>query len=184
MSERDGTWMARIIATFSEAHVRAIVESAQFGDDFLANELTRILMGRRERILRRYLARLSSLTEPVVSAALLPQLCLRDLSVAAGLVRPAARHYSAGVWRDDEFVGFARAKGSPGQACVHLPTPGIPSADPAYLIAVAPPYLIVDVVAQTRGRAPEKPARVHLYREGDNYRVVGLERPDDFDAPD
>jgi hypothetical protein len=184
MSERDAAWMARIVATFSEAHVRAIVESAQFGDDFLTNELTRILMGRRERILRRYLARLSSLTEPVVSAALLPQLCLRDLSVAAGLARPAARHYSAGVWRDDEFVGFARAKGSPGQACVHLPTPGIPSADPAYLIAVAAPYLIVDVVAQTRGRAPEKPARVHLYREGANYRVVGLERPDSFDTPD
>ena len=47
-----------------------------------------------------------------------------------------------------------------------------------------PKYLIVDWVSQSDSFEPELPARVPLYDLGPKgVRVVGLERPDNFEPP-
>lgn len=61
-------------------------------------------------------------------------------------------------------------------ACTTLPP--VPGAAPS-----SPQYLIVDLTAHA-GVSHSGPARVHLYHLGGaNFRVVGLERPEDGDPP-
>ena len=61
MTERDGAWMARILAHFTPENVRALAEIGDFtkrdNTDFLAS----VLEGRLEKILERYLLKLSPL---------------------------------------------------------------------------------------------------------------------------
>lgn len=180
MSERDGAWMARIIARFTDAHVRAMVKEAQMRPDLDA-ELERILIGRRDKILRRWLTRLSPLTEPKLELANgKARLCLEDLGLAGGIARPDERRYGSRAWLTE-----ALTPAQPGRAhlvdgrwvCVSLPqAPAASGSSPA--------YLIVDVVAGASKQPPTGPARVHLYHLGrSDYRIVALERPHGFDPP-
>jgi hypothetical protein len=180
MSERDGAWMSRIIARFSDDHVRAMVATAEMSE-LLAQELVRILIGRRDKISRRWLTRLSPLTDPYVrTAGSRAALCLEDLGLTSGIATLGSRRYGARAW-----LGDALDPASPGRAqliserivCHELPAVSGASSQ-------RPGYLIVDVVAGSAGSKPTKPARVHLYHLGGaSYRVVGLERPSDFEPP-
>jgi hypothetical protein len=179
MSERDGAWMARIIAHFSDHHIRAMVAAAEMSE-LLAQELSRILIGRRDKILRRYLNRLSPLTDPHLKPGKSPQLCLEDLALTSGITRPALRRYGARAWLTDALtpapVGRAHLH---AQRIVCHELPAVPGAS-----GQSPAYVIVDVVAGANRGQPAKPARVHLYHLGGaDYRVVGLERPGDFEPP-
>ena len=58
-TEHDAAWMARIIARFQDPHLRALARQGRFADPVVEQELARILAGRRDRILERYLTRLS-----------------------------------------------------------------------------------------------------------------------------
>src|SRR5690606_13722080 len=66
LTEGDAAWMARIVARFTDEHVRALARQGLFLDPVVESELARILMGRRDKILERYLTRLSPLTWPDV----------------------------------------------------------------------------------------------------------------------
>ena len=60
MSERDGAWMARILARFTRAHVEALADMAKFTSPADTVYLSNVLEGRlRARILDQYLLRLS-----------------------------------------------------------------------------------------------------------------------------
>src|SRR5262249_37991774 len=63
MTERDAAWMARIIARFAEADVRALVAAGQFSHPSDIDYLTQVLLARQRRILARYLTRLSPLAD-------------------------------------------------------------------------------------------------------------------------
>ncbi len=172
-TERDRAWMARIIARFTEAQLRAAIAAGDLSRPEVSEELLRILLGRRERILERYLTRLSPLTEPTVRGG---SLCLTDLALRSGL-RAERRYYTRafeGLPGERRPTRGARRYGD--RACMPLPAA---EASPE-----APAYWVVDVVAETPGRERTAPARVHLYQLGPGaYRVVGLERPDGFDPP-
>lgn len=179
-TEHDAAWMARIIARFRDPHVRALVQRGRFPDPVVESELARILIGRRDAILERYLTRLSPLTWPDVrpSADGKQEICLQDLAVWSGLRDEGTRRYSARAWT--------------GDALSEAPLVRLRSASEAYVCAElprvestpeAPTYVIVDVVAQTPGRETTFPARAHLYALGDRYQLVGLERPADREAP-
>lgn len=180
MRERDAAWMARIIARFSDAHIRALVETADLRDPLLNRELLRILIGRRERILRRYLGRLSPLSRPELDSKGGVRLCLEDLLVASLLSTPERRRYRfvarAGAPFDVKASGPVPGAGA--RVCIPLPdVQGQKSS---------PEYLTVDVLAGTTRStiAWQPPARVHLYQTAPGrYRIVGLERPDSEDAP-
>src|SRR5262249_26099935 len=87
MSERDGACMARILAHFTPAHVRALAELGDFSDRRDTDSLASVLEGRLERLLDRYLLRLSPIAHVAVEDR--DALCGTDLAAWRG-VRPAA----------------------------------------------------------------------------------------------
>ena len=53
---RDIRWGARIVAAFTDEHIRAAVETAHFSDPRATEYLTRVLIERRDKIVRQWLA--------------------------------------------------------------------------------------------------------------------------------
>ncbi|HHH27443.1 MAG TPA: hypothetical protein ENK57_03705, partial [Polyangiaceae bacterium] len=53
-TERDVAWMARIMARFTTDQLRAVIETAHMKDEFLEQELLRLLEGRKHKLLARY----------------------------------------------------------------------------------------------------------------------------------
>ena len=182
-SERDNAWMGRILANFTPEMIEAVVGAAEVQNQLAHDELVRILQGRHQRILRRWLRELSPLTWPRLTSDG-SKMCLRDLAVSAGLIEWENRPYWARAWRhvggDDlqavEIDGLTRRR--PADVCIDLPSHDDASAD-------EPEYWIIDVTG-LYGEDDEdsRPARVHLYQTGPGqYRIVGLERPYDLDPP-
>jgi hypothetical protein len=165
-TERDQAWMARIISTFSEDHIRAAIERGRFSDPNVERVLLRTIMERRERILERYLTRLSPLARPhVVNLGRRRSgLCLTDHAVSSGL--RTDRRYTARAWAGSDEIPIAAPRATQnGMVCVALPRLS-PSG-----------YLIVDVVAESPGEDAPGPARAHFYYSVDGYELVGLQRP-------
>lgn len=52
---RDMRWGARILAGFTDAHIRAAVEQARYTDPRATEELVRVLIERRDKLVRRWL---------------------------------------------------------------------------------------------------------------------------------
>ncbi|MBW2522568.1 MAG: hypothetical protein JRI23_00265 [Deltaproteobacteria bacterium] len=180
MVERDGAWMARIMAHFTDAHLRAMIATGKIGDPLLERELTRILIGRRDKILARYLSGVSSLSKPRVHLVEgTARLCLNDLGVQAGVFDPALRAYRARAWLSTDLVPAPPPHVERiGDRTVCTVLPPASGASPS-----APRYVIVDVTGRS-GSQNVAPARVHLYHlGGSDFRVVGLERPDDDEPP-
>lgn len=171
MQEHDAAWMTRILARMTDAHVAAIVDAAELGPT-LSRELTRILIGRRDKILRRYLTRLSPLAWPRVQTSdKTARLCLEDLALTARVA--TARRYSATAYLGKSLARSPQNTVSPrGGDFACLPLPEVAGASSA-----APRYLVMDVAAHSPDHTPG-PLRVHLYHlGGTDFRVVGLERP-------
>ncbi len=181
MTERDGAWMTRIIARMTPLHVAAMIEAGKIQDQAVKDELTRVVLGRRQKVLARWLSRVSALTDPrLVVTAQGAGLCMEDLAVKTGVSPLALRSYEARAWLGEPLTPhpLTLAQSSPS-VCVPLPqvADGI-TASPDH-----PRYLIVDLYAYA-GSQSRNPARVHLYHlGGTDYRVVGLERPSDDDPP-
>jgi hypothetical protein len=171
MTEQDAAWMARIVARFSDDAIRALVERGRFTNPAVADELFRVLRGRRDRILERWLTRLSPLTDPVRDASS-RRVCLEDRAVTSGIRDAARRRYEARAYVGDRLDDVPM--GAPtiveGRVCVDVPRTDGSSARPS--------YLVLDVVARTEGGETTAPLRIHAYDlGGTDVRVVGLERP-------
>lgn len=183
MTERDGAWMARILARLDPPLIRAAIDAGRTGSARLDRELFRLLMGRRQRVLARYLTRLSALTRPRVDGR---ELCLEDLVLRSGLLPAEARRYTARAWTSSDPAEGELTSASPGAVARKGETPDVclPLPQQAEASPERPGYLIVDVIA-AGGSAARVPARVHLYDRGEaeGFMVVGLERPADRDRP-
>lgn len=189
MSVRDGAWMARIIAHFSDEHFRETVAVADMRDPFLDQELLRLLAGRRDKILDRYLTTLSPLAHPSIQGrGDRSLLCLVDLLSRSERVAFNERTYRF-VLRvggrpegaDDE-VAISRRELARGAAehrensilCVPLAAAFVGAE------AVAD-YLVVEVDSGTRNEKRQPLLRVHLRQllnaqKGKGWQVVGLQR--------
>jgi hypothetical protein len=163
MEEDDGAWMARILSHVDDAALSAVVAEADLFDPLVRSELERILRGRRDKILRRYLLRLSSLERPEVKEA--RRLCVADRAEAAGL--GAAPAPAARLWRSrGGITTVSVSRGGPAELCLVVPELG-------------EGQWVLDV---STGRAGQFPLRIHLL-EGEPLRVVGLARPEDQGPP-
>jgi hypothetical protein len=167
MTERDGAWMARIMAGFTDEVVDALVALAQIPEPIARDELARVLKARRDTILARYLGKLSALARPVVRRG---ELCLDDVALAAVMARRKDRRYAARLRVVDDGadpVELAVREEGEVAVCVALPAPRGPRR-----------YVVVDVLSWAPRARKLVPARVHLYDLGAaGWKVVGLERP-------
>jgi hypothetical protein len=183
MTEADGAWMARIVARFSDEAIRALVEAGNY-DETSSAYLARTLMIRRDLLLRRYLRRLSPLSDVSLRGTTLCATDLARLRSVSGESQGAASQRGV-FYEGTELRARYRlaprnvlAPGAAGRLCVELPrasdvTPQVADDDPAR-------YVLVDLFTG----ATANPLRVHAVDLGDRgYRLVGLERPDRPDGP-
>jgi hypothetical protein len=168
MTERDGAWMARLLAHFTPDMVRALAEMGRFSDPGDTAYIAGVLNGRLQRILDRYLTRLSPLAG--VHVERLNQLCALDLARWRGVRAPRFFRYSARLVDGSPLSVEVRADGG---VCLSLPERLFTSRlrDDAQ-----ERYVVVTI---TDGVAPG-PLLAHLYNLGAErgYRLVGLERPE------
>jgi hypothetical protein len=168
MTERDGAWMARILARFSPEMVAALARMADFTDDNDTAYTYYLLEGRLEKVLERYLTRLSPITDLHIEGA--SSLCGKDLAEWRGLRDPSAFRYTARLLRR----GWTTVERRPGgDLCVDLPhvAPDGGSADDDVTRYVA--LRVEDGVGTG-------PLMAYLYDLGPTrgYRLAGLERPE------
>jgi len=67
MRADDAFWAARIVAAFDDVRVRAIVSKGQYSDPRVVDELTRVLLARRQRILDVWLTAVNPITHAALS---------------------------------------------------------------------------------------------------------------------
>jgi hypothetical protein len=170
MTERDAAWMARILSRFTPEMVRALAEMGKLSDPANTAYLEGVLEGRLQKILERYLTRLSPITDVRVEGA--DVLCAVDLAEWRRMRDPAAFRYTArllGAHR--RWLTVERRPGP--RVCVALPH-------------VAPEGAIADddAARYVRVRIDDGVARgplvAHLYDLGPSrgYRLAGIERRD------
>lgn len=192
MTYRDALWMVRIIARFSDAHVRAIVHEAKLRDKRSERYLIRVLIGRRDRILKEYLTRYAPLDRFRLirrkKGSLEQSLCFEDLAVKKKLVKTRDVLYklrSYGGKKLDKLLGWLQFRPDPThphRSCVVLP---IGSRRPSDL---APKrardnhplrYGVIRIYIHQRPAVPPTSSLwVHLYDlgPGRGFRLVGLQR--------
>jgi hypothetical protein len=178
MSEQDGAWMARILASFSDELVAAAVKVGMY-DTVSERYLTETLIARRQTILQRYLGRLSPITQVVANTS---GVCGVDLARLTHTVPNEGLSFRAYIYRGP------RLEAAPKVHFRQVPTPAV-CLDIAHaaIAASVPPndperYVVVDI---TNGYAPG-PLRLHLYDLGEQagYQLAGIERPSALTRPD
>ena len=117
LTPQDGFWGAKMVMCFSDAHIRAAVEAAEFSEPQATETITRLLIERRDDVGRHWFAQVNPLDGfEVVDAGGVKELRFEDLAVRHGF--EAARRYRAVV----ESNGRARQK-------LDLETPAVPLGD-------------------------------------------------------
>lgn len=197
MTARDAYWGAKLVTSFSDAQLTALVDAAGIpGRD--AQYLAHALRIRRDIIGRRYMRAVTATERPEVSADG-GSVCFTDLAVQRGYAHPReVRH--ATVVTDGLGRRLASTTVHPddnGRACVAFAASGTSGRGPQNGTGGgdATPYRIVELRATfeettatpagadpkaTRAARASKTARVHLrFRNGERrFVVVGLERDD------
>ncbi len=154
MTERDAAWMARILAHFTPAMVGMLAKMGNFTDPSNTAYLTSVLEGRLERVLGRYLLRLSPITDVRIDGS---EMCGVDLAEWRGVRDASLFSYSA---KTQDGLGLAVTRRGNAVVCVTL----------AHDQRV--PYLRVSIA----DGVALKPLIAHVRDLGDRFVLVGLER--------
>lgn len=149
MTDRDGYWGAKIVASFSDAQIEAAVEAAQFEEPRASEFLVRNLIVRRDKIARHWFGRVAPLDFFSTQDGALR---FHDLAVEIGLV--GARSYDVEV----KAVG-GRA---PARRRILLTSAELPLAD----LGNGASQLSLKLSVAGSGA---KPARVELTRRGSEW---------------
>lgn len=167
MQERDAAWMARIIARFTAADVRALVSAGRFSDPGDIDYLTQILLDRQRRILARYLTRLSPLADVHADPS---QICATDLARLRGVVAPEQFRYTV-IERGAGKQLALEATALPDGVVCFKPQP----VASAQLPDTAGERV---VIFEVRNGTAAGPLEIHTYDlDARGMRVVGLVRP-------
>jgi hypothetical protein len=121
MTERDGAWMARILARFTPEMVAGLVKMGQFSKPFYTSHVTEVMEARLEKILARYLARLSPIADLRVDGG--SRLCGVDLARARSVPAESSYHYAASLAVEDAAPSrtVPVVTGNHGEICLDLP---------------------------------------------------------------
>jgi hypothetical protein len=172
MTDRDAYWGAKLVTSFTDAQIEAVVAAADLPAPETAYAV-HALQVRRDILGRRYLRAVAAVEEPAPSPDG-AQVCFRDLSIARGYARPeeVVYHVEVGDGRGGRLYAADQRPDGP-QTCVPLATR-----------AEGTGYRVVSISTTLAGgagaptRETTKASRIHLrWREAEHrFVVVGLER--------
>jgi hypothetical protein len=167
MTERDAAWMARILARITPPMVEAFVRSGKFTKAEDSAYLTGVMQGRLDKIMKRYLTRLSPLGEVKQEG---DTICAADLSRARGMFAPSSYRYTASL-SGGPSIKASLSIHDDGKVCVKVPhKPGLPDS----LRDDAKERYTVLSVDNGLSRTP---LDVHLYDLGERgFYLAGIER--------
>jgi len=167
MRADDAFWGARLVARFSDAAIRAIVDQVQLDDRLAAEHISRVLSERRDAIAHVWLNGVNPVVDPRLAAD--GTLTFTNAAVAAGAATPGTG-YTVSWSRFDNGVGKAEAIGDETQVTRER--------------ATAPSGLLANgefVLATIRGEHPDhpgwrQPVQVYFRRSGAGWETVGIVR--------
>jgi hypothetical protein len=163
MTEHDAAWMARIIARITPEHIAAVVRVGDFTQERHTEYLTRTLVTRRYKVLARYFAKLSPITDLEFRGT---NLCGLDLARATRTYHASQFHYTARSYAGEKLDDVATpliTTSDGGLVCVEL----------AGLHHASSPYRVVKIA----NGVSDKPIRVDFYDLGSGrFRIVGIQR--------
>jgi hypothetical protein len=154
----DDYWAAKQVMAFTDDDIRAIVETARFTDPRSTEYISATLARRRDAIGRTFFSKILPLDHFRVENE---DLLFDDLAVRYGFHAP--RSYDVRWSRFDNI----QQKSNPvsGSGSNHLPLEALQAPSGSYFSAA------LDVPGN-----PLKPVSVYLRKEGDSYKVVGVDR--------
>lgn len=166
MREDDAFWAARIVARFSDAAIAAIVAKGKYSDPAAADELTAILIKRRDRIKEVWLTAVNPIADPTLSAE--GRLRFENAASAHGVGGPP----------DGYTLQWSRFDNATD---AHTPVGGevfvteTASTAPASLLSGAE-YISVRIATNQKAYPDWKPVQVYFRRSAAGWRTVGLDR--------
>ena len=166
MRPDDAFWAAHIVAKFTDADIRAIVEKARYSDPRATEYVTTTLIERRKKVLKAWLTGVN----PVVDFALGADgaLTFTNAAVAAGVATPATEYRV-------RWSRFDNATGSTTGTSDTTATSTRVSA-PSQLLEGAG-FVQADISAHhPQFSAWAAPATVHFRREQGGWKLVGVTR--------
>jgi hypothetical protein len=95
MTLQDAFWGARLVLSFTDEQIRAAVGTGEFSDPGAAKLLANVLIERRDKIARHWLARVNPLDRFAITTTPdgTPQLSFQDLEVERGVLPAPRRSY-------------------------------------------------------------------------------------------
>jgi len=167
MRPDDAFWGARLVARFSDAAIRAIVDQVRFDDPLAAGHITRVLIERRDAIARVWLNGVNPVVGPRLGAD--GTLTFENAAVAAGAATPGTG-YSVSWSKFDNGSRKAEVVGG----SLHVTQER--AAAPAGLLAGAE-----FVMATIQGEHPDhpgwrQPVQVYFRRAAAGWDTVGVIR--------
>jgi hypothetical protein len=164
LREDDAFWAARRVAAFTDDMIRRAVATAEYSDPEAARYLGDVLIARRDKVARAYLAGTGSLVDLALSA---DALAFTDLAVAAGGAPAPEGGYRAAWSRFDNATGEVTAIAETAAGSSPLPLPaGLPPAGGTFL----------QVAIQAVDGGSAQPTVATFRRAGHDWQLVGLSR--------
>jgi hypothetical protein len=153
----DDYWAAKQVMSFTDADIRAIVETGRLTVPQSAEYTAKTLAERRDKIGRTFFSKILPLDHFRVENA---ELLFEDLAVRYGFHAP--RSYSV---RWSTFDNLQQTHTPLSEGTAHLPVETIHAAPGSYFCA-----------AIAASGDPLKPLSVYLRKEENGYKVVGVDR--------
>jgi hypothetical protein len=165
----DTLWAALRVMSFTDEHLRAAAKTGQFTDAAAEELLADVLIGRRDKIARVYLAKVNPLVKFGLDRS--GALTFENPAVRAALADPPKSGYQAAWFRFDNATGATQPIGAPTTAREErLQAPAdLPQSDGSYVKAS---------IAAVEGPHTSwaTPVDVYFRRAGGAWQLVGVER--------
>jgi hypothetical protein len=173
MTEEDGAWMARILARFTPQMLRALAERGVLALPDATDFLAMTLEARLEKVLTRYLTRLS----PIGDLRVEENDVLRGVDFARMRnVGPAGAFRYVAEVRSEDGAGMSVPVVAEENGKLKINLPRLMQSDAAGDVSARGRYVVVRI---WNGLA-KHPLEAHLYDLGPKagYQLAGVVRPD------
>ena len=166
MREDDAFWAARIVARFSDAAIRALVEKGRYSDPPAVDSLVDTLIKRRDRIKEVWLTGINPIVNPTLSSE--GELRFENAAVMHG-VGASPDGYALRWSRFDNTTDTHTPVGD--EVAIEDSRARAPAA-----VLTGSEYVTVSIDTRHRDFPGWKPVQVYFRRAGNGWQTVGLDR--------